>query len=77
MWRRLAAAAPMGPLAWELPYVVGAVLKKRKERKRKEKKKKGVQVKRSTHFTHKPKIRFKHRSGRRRRRWGRTRTRDR
>ena len=27
---RLAAAAPIGPLAWELTYAAGAVLKKNK-----------------------------------------------
>ena len=31
MWRRLAAAAPNQPLAWELLCAEGAVLKKRKE----------------------------------------------
>ena len=30
-----AAAAPMGPLAWELLYVVGAALKKKKKAKKK------------------------------------------
>ena len=24
LWRRLAATAPIGPLAWESPYAVGA-----------------------------------------------------
>ena len=28
LWRRLAAAAPTGPLAWELSYAAGAALKK-------------------------------------------------
>ena len=27
LWRRLAATAPIGPLAWELPYTVSEVLK--------------------------------------------------
>ena len=27
LWRRLAAVAPIGPVAWELPYVVGVALK--------------------------------------------------
>ena len=27
LWRRLAAAAPIPPLAWELPYAAGAALK--------------------------------------------------
>ena len=26
LWRRLAAAAPIQPLAWELPYAIGAAL---------------------------------------------------
>ena len=28
LWRRLAAAAPIQLLAWELPYAVGAALKR-------------------------------------------------
>ena len=45
LWRRPAAAAPIGPLAWELPYAAGMALKrqkkkkKRKERQREKKKK--------------------------------------
>ena len=32
LWPRLAATAPIRPLAWELPYAMGAALKKdRKE----------------------------------------------
>ena len=27
LWRRLAAAAPIGPLAWEPPYAEGVALK--------------------------------------------------
>ena len=30
LWCRLAAAAPVQPLAWELPYATGAALKSRK-----------------------------------------------
>ena len=30
LWRRLAAAAPIGPLAWEPPYAGGAALEKAK-----------------------------------------------
>ena len=33
LWHRLAATAPIGPLAWEPPYVVGAALKKKKDKK--------------------------------------------
>jgi len=40
LWCRLAAAALIGPLAWELPYAAGAALKKKKKKKRKERKKK-------------------------------------
>ena len=32
---RLAAAALIGPLAWELPYAVGAALKRQKKKKKK------------------------------------------
>ena len=33
LWRRLAAAAPIQPLAWELPYATGAALNKQKRKK--------------------------------------------
>ena len=38
LWRRLAAVAPTGPLAWERPYATGVSqkAKKKKEKKRKE-----------------------------------------
>ena len=39
LWRRPAAAAPIPPLAWELPYVQGAALQK-SEKKAKTKPKK-------------------------------------
>ena len=32
LWYRLAAAAPIRPLAWELPCAVGVALKKRKKK---------------------------------------------
>ena len=35
LWHRLAATAPIGPLTWEPPYLMGSALKKKKERKRK------------------------------------------
>ena len=35
LWRRLAATAPMGPLAWEPPYAAGAALEKAKKDKKK------------------------------------------
>ena len=31
LWCRQAAAAPIGPLAWELPYAAGVVLKKKEK----------------------------------------------
>ena len=38
LWCRLAAAAPIGPLAWELLYVAGAALKRPKIKQNKTKK---------------------------------------
>ena len=35
LWHRLAATAPIGPLAWEPPYAVGAALEKTKKKKKK------------------------------------------
>ena len=32
LWCWLAATAPIGPLAWELPYAAGATLKRRKKK---------------------------------------------
>ena len=32
LWCRLAAAALIGPLGWELPYAEGAALKKQKKK---------------------------------------------
>ena len=37
---RLAATAPTGPLAWELPYAMGVALQRQKKKKEKEKNKK-------------------------------------
>ena len=34
LWYGLAAAAPIGSLAWDLPYVTGEALKAKKEKKR-------------------------------------------
>ena len=34
LWRRLAAATPIRPLAWEFPYAMGAGLKKKKKKKK-------------------------------------------
>ena len=40
LWRRPAAAALTGPLAWEPPYAGGATVEKAKRQKGKKKKKK-------------------------------------
>ena len=39
LWCRLAATAPIGPLAWEPPYAAGAALERAKRQKSKKKKK--------------------------------------
>jgi len=38
LWHRLAAPAPIGPLAWEPPYAAGAALKRQKKKKQANKK---------------------------------------
>ena len=38
LWPRPAATAPIGPLAWEPPYAVGAALKRQKTDRQKERK---------------------------------------
>ena len=50
LWRRPAATAPIRPLAWEIPYAMGAALEKAKRQERKEgrKGKKGKKEKRKT-----------------------------
>jgi len=35
LWCRLAAIAPIGPLAWEPPYATGMALEKAKDKKKK------------------------------------------
>ena len=40
LWCRLAAAALIGPLAWQTPYATGAAPKRQKDQKKKKKKKK-------------------------------------
>ena len=37
LWGRLAAAAPIGPLAWEPPYATNVALKKTKKKKERKK----------------------------------------
>ena len=38
LWRSLVATAPIGPLAWEPPSVMGVALKRQKKKKKKRKK---------------------------------------
>ena len=40
LWCRLAFAALIRPLAWELPYAAGVALKKKKKKKKRKEKKK-------------------------------------
>ena len=40
LWRRLAATGPIGPLAWEPPYVPRAAQEMAKRQKKKKKKRK-------------------------------------
>ena len=47
-WRRPVATAPVGPLAWEPPYAVGAALKRQKKKKKKKKRKE--KSKKKCHF---------------------------
>ena len=47
LWRRPAATAPIRPLAWEIPYAMGAALEKAKRQERKEGRK-GKKEKRKT-----------------------------
>ena len=35
LWHRVTAVAPIGPLAWEPPYAVGAAVKRQKDEKKK------------------------------------------
>ena len=35
LWRRLTAAAPIQPLAWELSYAAGAAIKKKRQQQQK------------------------------------------
>ena len=36
LWYRLVAAAPIGLLAWKLPYATGAAIKRKKKKKSKQ-----------------------------------------
>ena len=44
LWRKLAAIAPIGPLAWEPPNATGVALKKKKKKRKKDYKKRNEQV---------------------------------
>ena len=46
LWHRPAATAPVRPLAWEVPYAMGAALKRLKKKKKKKKKKRTERQKR-------------------------------
>ena len=37
LWYRLAAAGPIRPIVWKLPYPAGAALKRQKKKKKKKK----------------------------------------
>ena len=37
LWHRVAVTAPFCPLAWELPYAIGAALKSKKKKKKEKK----------------------------------------
>ena len=50
LWYRPAATAPIQPLAWELPYAVGAAKKKKERRKEREGKEKKENEKRKGFF---------------------------
>ena len=39
LWHRMAATAPIQPLAWQPAYAMGAALKKSKKKKKKKKRK--------------------------------------
>ena len=49
LWRRLAAVAPIRPLAWELPYATGTALKKKKKKREREREKE-KQTKKAIHY---------------------------
>ena len=44
LWYRLAATAPIRPLAWEPPYAMGAVIEKTGKKKKDTKKDKNIFV---------------------------------
>ena len=52
LWHRLAATAPIRPLAWEPPYAAGAALKRQKTKRNK--KQKNFQIKCIILKSHRP-----------------------
>ena len=44
VWCKLAAVAPVRPLAWKPPYAMGAALKSKKKKKGKEKQKCKIKI---------------------------------
>ena len=44
LWHKLVVTAPIRPLAWEPPYVLGVALKRTKDQKKKKKKEKFLDV---------------------------------
>ena len=51
LWRRLAAVAPVGPLAWETPYATGVALKIQNTKKLKKLNKGQFSIARTTNFS--------------------------
>ena len=58
LWLWLAAAAPVWPLAWELPCAVGVALKKKKRERDRERKKNKQKNKTSPQYTGKGLLQF-------------------
>jgi len=50
LWHRPAVAAPIGPLAWELPYAAGVALKRKKEKERKREKERKKETNKLTNW---------------------------
>ena len=48
LWCRPAAAAPVGPQAWELPYATPAALRKKKKEKKKRKENRNDRLKKNS-----------------------------
>ena len=52
LWHRLAAVAPIRPLAWEFPYAAGAALKRQRAKKNGYLKKKKLALKKADFYSH-------------------------